>query len=584
MPAPSRRAALLLFAAFSLAVGGLAWGRPVRREPPPPVAPEFAEGKPRVKLAVLVVFDQLRADYLVKWRPQFGRGGFARLQAEGAWFTRCYYPYGTTTTGPGHASMLTGTSPYKHGIINNNWFEGGADTYCASHSRYQVVPPAPADPTAKKDAKPKAAGTPDRLMSETVADVLKRSTGGKGKVFGLSLKDRSAILPTGKRPDGAYWFDGRFCTSTYYADGVHPWVAAFNASGKAEKYLDRAWERFRPELDYDTLAGPDDGSGEGGGSGQGKVFPHPMNAGKEAVSKGYYEALANSPFGNDLLLEFTKACVAAEGLGKDDVPDLLVVSFSSNDLVGHTWGPDSQEVLDVTLRSDAMMADFLTFLDAHVGKGNYAMTVTADHGICPLVQHSAERGVDALQVPPAKLRERCEAHLKEAFGAAAAGPKDPKAKTAWVEAFSAPWLYLNPRLLEAAKKPRGEVAASVADFLRKQPEVARVFTRDELASTVPDDDVLAQRVKRSFYPERSGDVYVVMRPYYLPSKPGDAGTTHGAPYNYDTHVPLVVYGPGVGGGPRTEPTTPQAAAAITARFLGVRPPKDADFPVPTTLE
>ncbi|HUR55522.1 MAG TPA: alkaline phosphatase family protein, partial [Gemmataceae bacterium] len=507
----------------------------------------------------------------------------ARLQAEGAWFTRCYYPYGTTTTGPGHASMLSGTSAYKHGIINNNWHEKGADTYCASHSRYKPVPAVPKMPDDPKDFKQKSGGCPDRLLSETVADVLKRSTTGKGKVFGLSLKDRSAILPTGKRPDGAYWFDRRFGTSTYYADGVHPWVAAFNASGKAEQYLDKLWTRFRPDLDYAALAGPDDGPGEGGGTGQGKVFPHPTNAGKDAISKAYYEALANSPFGNDLLLDFAKTCVVAEELGQDDVPDLLVVSFSSNDLIGHTWGPDSHEVLDVTLRSDALMADFLTFLDAKVGKGNYAMAITADHGICPLVQHSAEAGMDAQQVAPAKLTERCEKHLKDTFGTFG-GPKDPKAKTAWVEAFSAPWMYLNARLVDAAKKPRGEVAASLAGFLRSQPEVARVFTREELASTFPEDDLMARRVQRSFYPERSGDVYVVLKPYYLPTKPGDSGTTHGAPYNYDAHVPLVVYGPGVGGGPRTEPTAPQAAATILSRFLAVPPPKDADFPVPTTLE
>ena len=176
MPAPSRRAALLLFVVFAVAVGGLAWGRKA--------SPAVAQSKPRVKLAVLVVFDQMRGDYLLKWRPQFGTGGFARLQAEGAWFTRCYYPYGTTTTGPGHASMLTGTCPDKHGIINNNWFENGADTYCAARSRYQLVPPEPKMPEDAKDAKPKNGGCPDRLMSETAADVLKQATGGKGKVFG----------------------------------------------------------------------------------------------------------------------------------------------------------------------------------------------------------------------------------------------------------------------------------------------------------------------------------------------------------------------------------------------------------------
>jgi hypothetical protein len=322
-----------------------------------------------------------------------------------------------------------------------------------------------------------------------------------------------------------------------------------------------------------------------------------MNAGKPGISKGYYEALANSPFGNEMLLEFAKTCIVAEQLGQDDTPDLLVVSFSSNDLVGHTWGPDSQEVLDITLRSDALMAEFLTFLDATVGKGEYALAITADHGVCPLVQYSAARGMDAKQIAPASLTDRCEKHLKEQFGAFGEAkdskdlkePKDAKnatgakTKTAWVEALSAPWIYLNPRLLDAAKKPRGEVAKSLAEYLRTQPEVASVFTRDELQGPLPPDDEIAQRMRLSFYPERCGDVYVVLRPYYLLSKPGESGTTHGAPYNYDTHVPLVVFGPRVCGGPHAERTAPQAAATILSQFLGIRPPKDADFPVPSTL-
>lgn len=567
--------------------------------------PVSAAEKPRVKLAVLVVFDQMRGDYLDKWKPLFGKDGFARLQNDGAWFSKCYYPYGTTTTGPGHASMLSGTCGDKHGIVNNNWFENGDLVYCAGSTRYEYVPA----PTTKPDpkAKPKEIGCPDRMLAETVADVL-RAEHPKAKIFGLSLKDRSAILPTGKRPDGAYWFTGKFVTSTYYADRVPPWVEEFNNSKTADKWFGQNWERSRKDVDYDKWAGPDAVSGEGKGiqvTGrddpargwmQGVSFPHPNTGGRTKPAKEYYESLANSPFGNELLLEFAKKCVTAEQLGDDDVPDLLVVSFSSNDLVGHTWGPDSQEVLDVTLRSDALMAELLRFLDEKVGKDQYLLAVTADHGICPTPEVSRTKGLDAKRVDPKVMQRAIEKHLTETFGVPGGAAKADK-KPEWIDAFagtsaespnSFPWLFIDPKIATAVGKTRAEVAKAAAEFLAKDPNVARVLTRADLEGTFPESDVVGNRMKRSYRPDRCGDLCVILKEWYLPSSVSmlgvGSGTTHGSPHDYDRHVPLLVIGPGIAGGTRTEPTTPQAAAAIFAKWLGVRNPKQADFPVPETLE
>jgi hypothetical protein len=578
-------AALAPLAILAAVVTGVALYALSRPLPPP---------QRKVRLAVLVVFDQMRGDYLTRWQPLFGPSGFARLQRDGAWFTRCHYPYGTTTTGPGHASMLTGACGDTHGIINNNWLENGKVVYCAGRDRYHLVPPPPKFPTdaaPKKDARPaepKEVGTPERLLSETVADVLKQARPA-ARVFGLSLKDRSALLPTGRRPDGAYWFYGAFGTSSYYADGVRPWVKAFNASKAADRWFGRDWTRFRPDIDYAAWSGPDAAAGEGKGVGadktfQGPTFPHPTTGGRKEIGAKYYEALANSPYGNELLLEFAKTCIDAEKLGTRDVPDLLVVSFSSNDLIGHTWGPDSQEVLDVTLRSDALVADFLAYLDDRVGSGRYLLAVTADHGACPLPEASRARGVaDARRVDPAELRKDLDAHLTALFPTTKTADGKP---SAWVEEGVGlyPWLYLKPQPVRASGKPREAVAAEAAKFLATRAGVARAFTRAELAGPVPAADEVATRVQRSFHPARSGDVYVLLRPYCLPSKPLDTGTTHGTPYEYDTHVPLLVYGPGIRGGERDEPTTPQALASIFARYLDVRRPKDAAFPAPETLE
>jgi len=571
---------VLLIAAVVAAIGlALRPSHLQPREPP----------KLRVRLAVLVVFDQMRGDYPERWRSLYGTGGFARLRTAGAHFINCHYPYATTTTGPGHASILTGTCPDKHGIIHNNWFEGGATVYCAgSSTRYEFVP----GPTPKN----KDVGHPERLRAETVADVLK-SVHKSAKVFGLSLKDRSAILPTGKRPDGAYWFNGQFVTSTYYSDRPHTWVQEFNKARIADRWFGKDWVRFRDDIDYEKWSGPDKVAGEGKGISvtakddpargwlQGGEFPHPNTGGRPKPGTEYYSALANSPFGNDLLLEFAKSCITAEHLGADDIPDLLVVSFSANDLVGHTWGPDSQEVLDITLRSDELLADLLGFLDSQVGTDHYLLAVTSDHGICPLPEVSRSKGMDAQRIDPKILQKDIEDHLTLRFGSPA-GPAVKDKKPAWVDAQVLPWIYLNPRVCAAAKRSTGEVAAAVAEYLSRRPEFARALTRADLESPTPPEDHIALMAQRSYYHDRAGDVYVVMKPYYVPSLVlgTSSGTTHGTPHDYDTHVPLFVIGPGVAGGTRSELVAPQAAAAIFARWLDIRPPKFAEFPVPESLE
>ncbi len=532
-------------------------------------------GQPRVKLAVLVVFDQLRGDLVEKWRPQFGKDGFVRLETEGAWFTNCHYPYGVTTTGPGHASMLSGTCPDRHGIVNNDWFENHRNVYCAGSERYQLVP----------DKGSKSGGTPERMLCETLADSLKRETAGRGKVFGISLKDRSAILPAGKKPDGAYWFSGQFVTSTYYPNDPQPWVREFNKSKFADQWFGKSWDRLHPKLDYAALSGADDVRGEGTGASfseknkvvwrQGRTFPHPMSPPmSQTPNSAYYTALATSPYGNELLLEFTKRCIAEEKLGQDDVPDLLVVSFSSNDLVGHAWGPNSQEVMDTTLRSDAIMAQLLGYLDSTVGAGNYVLALTADHGVCPLPE-VAMKDHPAGRVNSTKMLQDVEKALDERFGPVAA-------KARWVEKFQAPWFHLNDTTIAKSGRTREEVSQALAQYLATRPDVDRAFTSADLL-TAPVSDPVATRMKRSYYPTRCGDVCPVLKPYFIFGS-GESGTTHGSPWDYDTHVPLLVMGPGVAGGPKAEAVTPQAASAIFAMYLGVSPPRCAEYPVPATLE
>ena len=402
-------------------------------------------------------------------------------------------------------------------------------------------------------------------------------------MVGLSFKDRSAVLPGGSRADAAYWLDstdGMIVTSTFYRDAVHPWVDELNKKRIADRWFETTWDRFRPDLDYSKYSGPDVIIGEGKGIRQGVAFPHPTDGGLKRPGKAYYDALANSPFGNDFLLELVKAAVVAEQLGQDEIPDLLTISFSSNDIIGHTWGPDSQEVLDVTLRSDRQLADLLKFLDDTVGKGKYLLCLTADHGICPLPEVSAARGLDARRLGLKKVLTDAETHLRTVYDPQAAADS----KTKWIENATGWWVYLNHRLIDSRGLDAGTVAKTLADFLARQYGIARTFTRAELAQEPDAYDAIGRRMRKAYHPDRCGDVGVILKPYWLPVDPLYAtGTSHGTPYSYDTHVPLLVFGPNVKPGMRRDEVVPATIAAIFAKALGISPPAKAEYGVPDGL-
>jgi predicted AlkP superfamily pyrophosphatase or phosphodiesterase len=533
----------------------------------------------QARLAVVVVFDQMRGDYLTRWHRLFGKDGFHRLERDGAWFDHCHYPYAHTVTAAGHTSVLAGCSPMTHGIIGNSWYDraAGAVVGCVRVKHYDVVP-------AAKEARAGRATapgvSPEWLLVPTLGDVLKKETAGRGRVVSLSLKDRSAVLPAGRHPDACYWLDGStgtFVTSTYYRDRPHPWVADFNRERVADRWFGKTWDRLRPDVDNTDLSGPDDAPGEGSGNRQGRTFPHPLTGGLKAPGRAYYGALMNSPFGNDLLLALVEQAIDAERLGSRDVPDLLCISFSSNDPIGHCWGPDSQEVMDVTLRSDLIVRDLLAHLDAKVGRGRYVLALTADHGVCPLPEFHRAHGGHAVRVSVKALAGKANAFLNQKL----ANGVD---KARWIENLGDPypWLYVNRKLLKQHSLQAGRVEDALAGWLRQQPDVQAAYTRAQLMRGPIRGDAIGERVRKSFYPERSGDIAYVLKPYDLPSSQ-PTGTTHGSPHAYDTHVPLLASGPGIRHGRYAEAVTPQAIAAILARSLGMPPPARADVSVPESL-
>jgi hypothetical protein len=535
-----------------------------------------------LRLVVLVVFDQMRGDYPERWKDLFGEGGFRRLQQEGAWFPDCHYPYANTVTAAGHASLLTGTSPARHGIIGNDWYDRRAARKVSSVAaeRYDRVPAGASTGGEDLFGEKKAGGgvSPERLLVPTVGDVLREATRGKGRTVSLSLKDRSAVLPAGRRPSACYWLDlgtGQFVTSTYYRGWLHPWVAEFNSSRHSDRWFGQEWTGPRHTLVSLSSPAPGYLADEPASQLSGRNFRHPLRGKGRAPDKAYYEALYASPFGNDLLLDLAREAIDAERLGQGDVPDLLCLSFSSNDAVGHLWGPDSEEVLDVTVRSDHILKRLLDHLDARVGRGRYLLAVTADHGICPLPE--VVRGRPAGRIPPQLLKEDAEAFLRRQFG-------PPGDKARWLEDTVAPWLYLNRRLLHRRGLEEAEVEEALAGWLRQKPGIQAAYTRTQLDRGLPADDAIGRRVLRSFYADRSGDVMVVVQPYYLLASPFEkARTTHGTPHPYDTHVPLCFYGNGVAPGVFAEAVTPQAIAAVFTDRLGLPRPAAAEAPLPVSL-
>jgi hypothetical protein len=337
----------------------------------------------------------------------------------------------------------------------------------------------------------------------------------------------------------------------------------------------KEWARLRKDVDYEKHAGPDDVEGEGVKGLLGRTFPHPFDGEGKFSRAKYISRVEASPMGNELLLEAAKAAVEGEGLGTRDVPDLLCVSFSSNDLVGHVFGPDSHEVLDITLRSDLIVRDLLALLDDKVGKGRYTLCLTADHGICPLPEVSKAKKAGGGRITPKDLFAPAERMLSAKWPGGGAPVE-------WIEGSASGMLYLDRAVLKDRDVKPEDAAEALAKWLPSRPGVQAAYTHAQLKAGVGKDDAIGRMVQASFLDGRSGDVTLVLKPgYLLTSRKG--GTTHGSPHPYDTHVPLIVFGPGVKGGERKEKVSPEAAAAILSAGLGIDPPAKAAVKVPAGL-
>jgi predicted AlkP superfamily pyrophosphatase or phosphodiesterase len=515
-----------------------------------------ASGSGAPRLLLFISVDQMRYDYLTRFAPFYG-GGFKTLRERGAIFPNAYYRHANTETGPGHSVLLSGRSGWHSGIVANQWFDA------VLKREVNVVE----DPAVRNIGGSGAGygASPVNFSGFTVGDMLKKRTPGS-RVVGISLKDRAAILMSGPRADAAYWFDpgsGGFVTSTYYAKTPPAWLRQWNAKRLADSPQWRVWSRLLPdEALYQKYAGPDDVKAEW--DGVDTVFPHHVR--EAPPSAKFYDDLRRTPFGDELLLDAALDAMAAHQLGADDDPDVLAIGFSSSDVIGHTYGPDSQEQMDEYLRLDLTLGRLLDEVDRRVGLDRVLVGLSADHGVMPLVENLQARGVAARRVRTTEILEPVTRALESRFGP----------QNGLVARFSAPDFYLDLDAIVRHGLARHEVEAVAAQALLDTGLVEKVYTHEQLLGDPPADDPYFPFMRRSFYQPRSPHLTVLLRPWtYLSDRAG--GTGHGTPYEYDRHVPIVFLGPSVK--PGTYPTAcgPEDIAPTLAALLRLDyPMQDAE--------
>jgi hypothetical protein len=474
--------------------------------------------EPKPKLVVMIVVDQFRYDYLTRFRDEY-KGGLNQLMTRGAFFTDANFRHFPTVTAIGHSVVLTGAMPSVSGIVGNDWYDQAEGRRVTSVSD---------DAVKILGGRGGGGASPHRLLASSVGDELKAATMGKARVIGISIKDRAAILPAGHAADAAYWFDsaaGMFVSSSFYMKDLPNWVKDFNRTA-LDKYRGAEWV--------------------------GGKLPEDARLGS---------AIIPSPFGNEVLEDFAEKVVKQENLGKDDIPDLFSVSFSSNDYVGHGTGPDSPEVHAICLETDQMLARFFRFLDSQVGLNNTLIILTADHGVADLPEANASRRVPGGRMPGRIIQDTVLAALTKKYG-----------EGRWILSTSEHSLYLNQQLVQERNLDRTSVEETVRETVLPIPHVFRVYTRTQLMRGEVGEDVVGQCVLNGFFQPRAADVYILLEPSWMF---GSGGTTHGTAFTYDTHVPLIFMGPWIKSGIYDEPVVINDVAVTLAAMLETAQPSGA---------
>lgn len=508
-----------------------------------------AIGVQRPKLVVGIVIDQMRWDYLYRYQKRYTDGGFKRLLNEGFSCENTVIPYVPSVTAIGHTCIYTGSVPSIHGIAGNNFVKNGEKVYCTD------------DDTVKPVGSNSEAGlmSPKNLWVTTIGDEMKIASNGRPKVVGVALKDRASILPAGHNPDGAFWFDdksGNFITSTYYMNQLPKWVEVFNSKKLPEHYLSEKWNTLYPKDTY-TESTSDENEYENGIK-KGVKATLPLNL-PELYKKYGYNIIRNTPFGNSLTFDMAKAAIDGEQLGADDETDLLAVSCSSTDYIGHQVGTHAVETEDTYLRLDKTIADFLSYLDAKVGKSNYLVFLCADHGAM-----NNARFLQDSRIPAGNWDDGVAAKkLNEVIAKEFPNTGD------LVKTVMNYQVFFNREVIKNQHLDFAKIKQTVVDFLKEDSCVLYACDMEKtMTESIPEE--VKYRIVNDYNRERSGDIQIVLKPNFYTH--GMKGTDHGAWNLYDTHIPLVFMGWGIKHGATTKRTFMTDIAPTIGAMIHVQAP------------
>jgi predicted AlkP superfamily pyrophosphatase or phosphodiesterase len=524
------------------------------------VAAQFSAADARAaqpKLVVQITIDQLRGDMPLRFKDRFGEGGFRYLMDKGVIFTNAHYQHSTTFTAVGHATLATGGNAAQHGLAGNDWHDRatGERIYCVQDPDHPLI-------GKEKSEKDKHKGTsPRNLTSTTIGDELVLASGGKSRVYSVSIKDRGAILPGGHLGK-AFWYSsssGKFVSSTYYYDKYPSWVSEWNAADHAGKYQQVTWNLKQPRETY-VYQDQDDSPYEKGYKHLKQTFPHALG---NPEKKSFYGALRFVPMGDMVTLDFVKELMKQERIGQGQATDMLAVSFSATDYLGHAYGPNSLEAEDNLLWLDATLADFFSYIDETVGLNETLIVLSSDHGIDAIPESVSRKGIDAGRHYPKKFIEQANAGLQKRFSS----------RDRFLVAFWNPSLYLDLGTVESLNLDIATVEDALVEEMLQTPGFSLAVTRTNLlAGNVPDNPIM-NKIQRAFHPKRSGNVLVVQNQgWYLYPNADQFSAMHGSPYSYDTYVPIMFAGPGIEHRVVTRLVHPEDVASTVTSYLGLKPP------------
>jgi predicted AlkP superfamily pyrophosphatase or phosphodiesterase len=485
------------------------------------------------KLVVGVVVDQMRYDYLTSFSEHFTEGGFNRMMTDGFFCKNNYLNYVPTNTGPGHAAIYTGTTPSNHGIMSNSWYDAmaGEAVYCVYDP--SVEPIGTGSKTERK--------SPKKLLVNTIGDVNRQETAMKGKTISISIKDRAAVISGGHNANAAYWFKGKkqghWISSSYYLKKLPKWVHSFNESKQLDDYM-VAWTTLF-DIDTYTQSGPDDRPFERGFKGkETPTFPYDLAALSE--ENGGFDLLKSTPFGNSYTLDFATAALKGEKLGRDANTDFLLISLSSTDYIGHNFGANSKEIQDTYVRLDRDLEKFLLALDAQLGKGNYTLFLTSDHGATENPNYLNENNRPGGYFKEGTFKNELKEYVYNLYGT-----------TEVISNISGNQVYLNKKVIDTMKLANSKVEDTIQQFILNQPQIATALTRTQLL-TQKFSKGLEGLMQNGFHLDRSGDILYLLKPSVVVY--AETGSAHGSGYEYDTHVPLLFYGQGIKKGSTSKKT------------------------------